>query len=981
MENRKQGFVSYGVKTVGLIASFFLLSVTAASRADDMLHNDRFAIKLLEGGAIEVTTDDGARREFQPQFTVLMAKEDPGLALRWCQIPLEGEGVNDNQRGSRNTIPYNVVTWGRTSRPVVIDPDQHVADGFDPTVDRAYGAGRTANVFHAAPRATISAIGAEVENKVIYWRFNDHPQFQFSASVGLPPGTAPPILRWELKAVEEGYYSVGYTGAPPTNSAETEAIWQPMIWNERRFPDQPYLTQAFRCPLPTTLVTSGGVTTGVLAEPSELPFMPMPTNVNSPFGVALRNEEGKAQPAIFAPVLGGMGSKTKAGGRHRFSAHLVVHRGDCIDTFVYLARTIYDFHDYRHNAICSLNTTLENMIDYGMSKWSRFNEELRGCDYSTDAPGAVKNVSSLHPLSVALVTDNWEILKQRAWPMFEYALSREKFLFTTNPEQKTQGASTKMTGPGVPLSELTSLYIMSGGEADLFLRKAQRFYGQDKVFNLEAVTRGDRWQNSLALYRATGDDRWRQRTIELADAYLERRCAERPTDWFDPDSEGMFFWPSFVPQWIELLELYESIPEQRYLDAAHAGARAYTQFIWFCPKIPDGTVIVNKYGKAPRYREGARYEDIHLPPEEVPAWRVSEIGLTPESSGTCKGHRAILNAHYAPSMLRLSQLTGDKFLHDVARSAIVGRYASFPGYHMNTARTTVYEKPDFPMRPVSQLNGVTSMHFNHIWPHAALVLEYLVTDTIARSDGKIEFPSAYCEGYAYLQGKVFGHAPGRFYDEDNVWLWMPHALVEPGNVEVNYIAGRGNGRLYLAFTNQSDEPILTTVRVNQELVPWAGTHAAHVRADNQSASDLTIEDGQFDVKLSPQGITTFVIDNVDIQLRFQDRLSAAVGEREPAWKGAYNKQSAAGLTGMVLSLGPELSSAYVYSRAPLGRFDQVELHYRIDDNPWQIASDDSYPFEWTVPLSESAVHFEYYAEALRKKDGPATRTSSVEFER
>ena len=962
-----------------LVGGLGLFSAVSAGAADS-IRNERFEVTLLEGAAIEVATPDGTRRRFYPEFTVLYSPEDPGLQLRWCQIARQRLGENAYGQEGLPHLPYNVATWGRSSQPITVDPTLHVEDGFDPTVDTTYGEGRTANYYHAAPRTTVVATAAQLENGAIHWRFDAHPLFELSATVRLPEGAGPPTLNWETTLNRDGYYSVGYTGAPRSDPADVEAVWQPMIWNERRLPDQPYLTQAFRCPLPTTLVTAAGATTGVIAAPGELPFMPMPTNDNSPFGVVVRSESGETQSAIFAPVLGGQGSRGDAGDRRTFSAHLIVHAGDCIDTFEHLARTIYGFRDYRQNSLCSLNRTLETMIEYGMSEWSRFNDELRGCDYSTDAPDSVKNVSSLHPLSVALVTDDWEILKQRAWPMLEYALSREKFLFTTNPEQKTQNASTGMTGPGVPLSELTSLYLMSGRRADLFLAAAKRLYGQDKVFNLQAVTKGDRWQNALAIYRATEADEWRQRTIKLADAYLERRLATRPTDWDDPDAEGMFFWPSFVPQWIELLELYEAIPEQRYLHAAKAGARAYTQFIWFCPWIPEGTVRVNESGKAPRYRSGNRFEDIKLPAEEVEAWRVSEIGLTPESAGTCKGHRARLNAHYAPSMLRLSQLTGDKFLHDVARSAIIGRYANFPGYHMNTARTTVYEKPDFPLRPVSQLNGTTSMHFNHIWPHIALLLEYLVADVFTRSDGQIDFPSAYCEGYAYLQGKVFGHAPGRFYDDENVWLWMPKGLVDTGHVEVNYLAGRGNGKLYLALTNQSAEPVTTTVRLSRDLLSLAAAHQARVWRNNELVNSMEMQDGQFTVELSPGRITAISVENVEVEPRFQHQVSAVAGSQEPAWKGALSEHSVAGITGMVLSMGPELSSAYVYSRAPLGSFERLDLHYRTDDGDWQIASDDSYPFEWTVPLPATAERFEYFTEVLAG-NGALKRTESVVFQR
>jgi len=293
-------------RCLSVLSALYLVSAApqsaVAADAGKRLVNERFQVTLLETGALEIATTDGARRQFRPQFTILMTPDDPGLALRSCQIPRRRLGVNAYGHAAYGHLPYNVVTWGRKSQPAALEPEQHVEDGFDPAVDQAYGAGRTANVYHAAPRATVTAAAATIDQGTIQWSFDHHPDFQLSASVEIPNGTAPPLLRWEIVMQRDGYFSVGYTGAPQYDLAETEAIWQPMIWNARRFPEQPYLTQAFRCPLPTTLATSGGITVGVVADPVELPFMPMPTDQNSGFGVAVRNEEGKAQPAIFAPV-------------------------------------------------------------------------------------------------------------------------------------------------------------------------------------------------------------------------------------------------------------------------------------------------------------------------------------------------------------------------------------------------------------------------------------------------------------------------------------------------------------------------------------------------------------------------------------------------------------------------------------------------------------------------------------------------------
>jgi hypothetical protein len=119
--------------------------------------------------------------------------------------------------------------------------------------------------------------------------------------------------------------------------------------------------------------------------------------------------------------------------------------GDVTVAYETLARRLYGFRDHRRNAIASLNETLDNMIDYGMSHYSWFIEELKGCAYSTDVPGAVKNVSSLNPLNLALITDDEEIFQKRAYPILEFMLSREKFLFSLDPKQKIQSPSRVIT--------------------------------------------------------------------------------------------------------------------------------------------------------------------------------------------------------------------------------------------------------------------------------------------------------------------------------------------------------------------------------------------------------------------------------------------------------------------------------------------------------------------------------------------------------
>jgi hypothetical protein len=225
----------------------------------------------------------------------------------------------------------------------------------------------------------------------------------------------------------------------------------------------------------------------------------MPTPANSRFGVAVRNVAGEAQPTLFAPILGGVGSRMMGGEGFEFKLCLVVRPGKICDAYEALARGLYGFHNYcRNNSLGSLNRTLERTVEYAINPWARFNEHLRGCAYDTDVPGSVKNVSPLHPLSLALVTDDERLYTQRARPMIEYGMSREKFLFTVNPEVKGQGASALLKDPNLPVSELAALYEMSGKRSPFLLQAAKQLCGKTRTLNLDAAAAGTTYQYTAA---------------------------------------------------------------------------------------------------------------------------------------------------------------------------------------------------------------------------------------------------------------------------------------------------------------------------------------------------------------------------------------------------------------------------------------------------------------------------------------------------
>src|SRR3954464_8695202 len=91
-----------------------------------------------------------------------------------------------------------------------------------------------------------------------------------------------------------------------------------------------------------------------------------------------------------------------------------------------------------------------------------------------------------------------------------------------------------------------------------------------------------------------------------------------------------------------------------------------------------------------------------------------------------------------------------------------------------------------------------------------------------------------------FQVKRRGAKPGTFYGDEDVRLWLPRKLLAIDNKQFDYIAGYGNGKLYLAIWNQSFKDEAASVTVNDALAPLAASSAARVWKNNAAAPKETL---------------------------------------------------------------------------------------------------------------------------------------------
>src|SRR5690606_42007117 len=77
----------------------------------------------------------------------------------------------------------------------------------------------------------------------------DHPYSIYREFHSFPTRRSSDLIRYLLTARKAGWYSAGYTGAPETRSSELNELWQPLIWQERRFPSESFLSAEYMCSL------------------------------------------------------------------------------------------------------------------------------------------------------------------------------------------------------------------------------------------------------------------------------------------------------------------------------------------------------------------------------------------------------------------------------------------------------------------------------------------------------------------------------------------------------------------------------------------------------------------------------------------------------------------------------------------------------------------------------------------------------------
>jgi len=632
-----------------------------------------------------------------------------------------------------------------------------------------------------------------------------------------------------LKARQAGCYSLVFSPFQNWTPDEVKFVQLPPVFQMQRLPRTPLMVTSSETPQAMALVEVGKpenpLTHIVAADPHDLPFAWATPN-NATYGFSLLNENDSVQPTAFSPVLGLDGSKTAAG--QNITAHFAALAlpGDWKSGLETASRDLFRVTDYREPVNASLTEAALNMIDLlkdaAASGWDA---KLKG-NYNIEEEGVATQVAPLSFFSAALLTRDAHFYATRTLPSLEFTLSRKQNHYAIEPVPggayvKPSDAILQFPGwQGAP-TYWRGVYEMTG-ELNPWIREMA--LGMDHEVTMGGIPP---WTEMLGVYQLD--------PTPARLAMLEKDCdASIATEVYGRHTQPLgiepFYNRSYYPYWWDLLDLYQISQNPKYLDAAQEGAFGTLAGLWSHPMPPEGSIVVNKGGEIAgnggmiwwkgmaKYRLGFPRHQGDTPEHDVPVWEVSPVGLGLEQPITYvggvapgEGLRNIQNSTWAPSLLRLYQVTGREIYRTYARDTIVGRFANYPGYYLN-AFTDVMMSADYPYKGPD----ITSLYYHHIPVHLGFTLDYLFAQAEQLSGGNISFPWTRQQGYVWFNNREFGWGIGKIYGDQAMRPWLDREAFSVDSHKVDYLGALGPGLFDIVLMNATTKPVHANLNLDPE---------------------------------------------------------------------------------------------------------------------------------------------------------------------
>lgn len=729
----------------------------------------------------------------------------------------------------------------------------------------------------------------------------------------LDPGSNHLLLTLTYIPKEAGCVSFVVAAFESANKEDVAAIQAPPMFQYQRIPDHPVVLPSAMMPQPLAIMeTKQGVSTFVAGTPADFP-LDWGEAGKSPMGFTIKNRENEVQPVALSPIPGLDDSRLAAGQPLTREFALGALPSGWNDALAYISDSIYKVRDYRSQEHTSLTETVFNITDLMRNDTAAgWAPELKGF-YDIEAdPKVTPTVVQAAPLAVisaAVLEKDEAFYISRALPVIEYTLSRSGFRWSKG----VAGTPFNKDRQSLVLSPFNSQFTTA------YYEGLHQLLGAANPWLKEIALPGGRirpakgysvnipaWTQELAAYRFTKDKSWLKAAITDAKAYIAKEVYGVQTR---PLSKQPFYNASFYAYWWDLTDLYDVTKDTSFLRAAEtsafqtlAGIRVYplvkNQLQTIHPgNVYDGnTTLWWKGGE--KYRLGFPRKKGDVQEKQVPQSLVSPVGLGFEQPFTLfdpgKLVRPVFMSSWAPHLLRLFYEDKKAIFETYARNAVIGRFTNYPGYYA-TGFTDITMQPDFPYKGPD----VSSVYYHHIPPHLAFTLDFLITEAMQRSNGKVNFPYGKQDGFVWFNNRIFGGGNGKVFDDAAVELWMKRGLVQISDPAVNYVTAVSGNRFWLLLLNESANQVNADIRIGKEVALQDGATAAYYAKATASPVTVAVHNRQLRVAVGGKGFSA-----VSFPLAVKQEIKPVT----PVNNGMQ-----------VLDMGPGIGKCYAFRiRSPFG---------------------------------------------------------------
>lgn len=772
-------------------------------------------------------------------------------------------------------------------------------------------------------------------------------------------------LRLEFTPAVSGCYSLGVTGLHAARPSDVTNVLLPPMFQYRRMPENPIMMLSVMMPTPVAMVEAGSGDrrmTAFVSGDDKLSPLDWGGVDYSPMGFCLRNHDNMVGATAFSPVLGMADSRMEKGVTisRRFEVGLAPKPWN--ETLEYVATDIYGVRDYRRQTDKSLTETMfsivELMADDVHGGWDAAMRGHYDIEGKPDRAPTVVHSAPLAIVGAAVTSADEDLYLRRALPAIEYTLSRKGYRWSSRTTEQGYNKDPETLRLSPLGSQFTTtyfdgLYRLLGGRNE-WLKDIALPGGEPRSprgYSSPILS----WVQALAAYRLTGDEKWlrRARTTASRDARMHIYANS-----VKPMRYQAFYNSTIYAPWWDFIDLYEETGDKEFLDAARCGAAHTLAGIRTWPAVKDSVQTVHPGGVydgnatmwwkgSEQFRLGFPRQEGDAPEHTVEQWLVSPVGLGFEQPSTyflrTKGKlcRPVFMSSWAPAMLRLNSHTGLDIYDTYARNAVIGRFANYPGYYA-TGYTDLTMDERFPYTGPD----VSSIYYHHIPPHLAFTADYLVTEAIQRSRGKVSFPYGRQEGFVWFSNRVYGGAPGKVFDDDKAYLWLRRGLIDSRNPQVNYVTAVSGSRAWILLSNESRSETVAPV-VLGELASLVDVGSAMIYDAKGSRRKLPAKDGVYEAKLGPKGFSAISLKLSDKVVADNRELKTILeADRMPALKDGYKVVESGTKAGRIHTFRIRSpfgwDSVYGYCETPPE--DGVAVEAVCGE---ETVSLDVYPYEWS----------------------------------